>query len=331
MPQQRQSNYELLRLLAITLIVAMHVWGYAFRTTDAVTQGVLLLVNAVGNTGVTLFVLLSGWFGLRFRAGKLLRLVFVVLTYSLFTYGLQLGAGIPQATLADLRSAVLPLLSGKYWFMTAYVTLFCLSPWLNRAAGSLPERDLARLLAVAAFFFLVVPTLQLSDPTHDGGKGIVNMTLAYLAGRYLRLHGWPDFFSRHSGAIALGAVLTVLLLNGGATIATGHLCNRFAADNNVFVFIAALGIFHTVGHWHFSSGKINYMAGFAFPLYLTNTTVIAFFRPWLTADIHHPAFNLRAVAVVAAACLATFAAEVVRRLLTGKFERQLLKAGRRPV
>ena len=306
MQKPRQSNYELLRLAAIVLIVAMHTWGYAFTTTDTVTQGILLLVNAVGNTGVTLFVLLSGWFGIRFSTGKLLRLVFVVLTYSVLTYGLQTGLGTESLTAAGIRKALLPLLSGKYWFMTCYATLFCLSPWLNRAADNLPKRDFGLLLAVAAFFFLAVPTLQLADPTHDGGKGFVNMTLAYMAGRYLHRHGWPHLLDRHGMAIASGAVAAILLLNGGITAVTGHLCNTFARDNNLLVFTAALGIFRLIGRWHFSAESVNYLAGFAFPLYLTNSTVIALFSPWLTADIHHPAFSLRAAAVMAAACAAAF-------------------------
>ena len=328
MQKPRQSNYELLRLAAIVLIVAMHTWGYAFTTTDTVTQGILLLVNAVGNTGVTLFVLLSGWFGIRFSTGKLLRLVFVVLTYSVLTYGLQTGLGTESLTAAGIRKALLPLLSGKYWFMTCYATLFCLSPWLNRAADNLPKRDFGLLLAVAAFFFLAVPTLQLADPTHDGGKGFVNMTLAYMAGRYLHRHGWPHLLDRHGMAIASGAVAAILLLNGGITAVTGHLCNTFARDNNLLVFTAALGIFRLIGRWHFSAESVNYLAGFAFPLYLTNSTVIALFSPWLTADIHHPAFSLRAAAVMAAACAAAFFAEVLRRLLLGRAEAWLLTAGR---
>lgn len=328
MQKPRQSNYELLRLAAIVLIVAMHTWGYAFTTTDTVTQGILLLVNAVGNTGVTLFVLLSGWFGIRFSTGKLLRLVFVVLTYSVLTYGLQTGLGTESLTAAGIRKALLPLLSGKYWFMTCYATLFCLSPWLNRAADNLPKRDFGLLLAVAAFFFLAVPTLQLADPTHDGGKGFVNMTLAYMAGRYLHRHGWPHLLDRHGMAIASGAVAAILLLNGGITAVTGHLCNTFARDNNLLVFTAALGIFRLIGRWHFSAESVNYLAGFAFPLYLTNSTVIALLSPWLTADIHHPAFSLRAAAVMAAACAAAFFAEVLRRLLLGRAEAWLLTAGR---
>ena len=227
MQKPRQSNYELLRLAAIVLIVAMHTWGYAFTTTDTVTQGILLLAP---------------------------------------THGLQTGLGTESLTAAGIRKALLPLLSGKYWFMTCYATLFCLSPWLNRAADNLPKRDFGLLLEVTAFF-PAVTTLQLADPTHDGGKGFVNMTLAYMAGRYLHRHGWPHLLDRHGMAIASGAVAAILLLNGGITAVTGHLCNTFARDNNLLVFTAALGIFRLIGRWHFSAESVNYLAGFAFPLY----------------------------------------------------------------
>lgn len=83
MPQERQSNFELLRIISVVFIIAMHVLGQWRGAISVVNSQLNVLVNAVGNTGVMSFMLISGYFGMKFRGSKLYHLHFVALTYSL--------------------------------------------------------------------------------------------------------------------------------------------------------------------------------------------------------------------------------------------------------
>lgn len=312
----RQSNFEMLRIVSILLIVLMHAWGYAFRTGQPLNQQLLLAVNAVGNTGVSLFVLISGWFGVRFGWGKLLRLLLVVWTYSVVSYAVELAFLGHTLTTAEVRAAIFPILSRKYWFMTCYVVLLCFSPWLNRMAETLSQRSFGQLLALWAFFFVAAPTLLGVEIQNDLGKGLMNFTLVYLMGRYLRRFGIPRWLRRHCGGVTAGCCLAVWALGTAVLLSTGRVTTLFARDNNLLILAAAVALFCCFERWRPAPSRtVNYIAGFAFPLYLVNSVVLSFLRPWLAGLAESPLYGLAALAATALALTVAVGAELARRLL----------------
>lgn len=81
MAATRHSGLECLRIISIILIVSMHILGNTFHTSNLLNKEFILFVNTLGNTGVTLFILISGYFGIRFNTHKFSR---CWLSYGLF-------------------------------------------------------------------------------------------------------------------------------------------------------------------------------------------------------------------------------------------------------
>ena len=73
MAATRHSGLECLRIISIILIVSMHILGNTFHTSNLLNKEFILFVNTLGNTGVTLFILISGYFGIRFNTHKFLQ------------------------------------------------------------------------------------------------------------------------------------------------------------------------------------------------------------------------------------------------------------------
>ena len=67
MAATRHSGLECLRIISIILIVSMHILGNTFHTSNLLNKEFILFVNTLGNTGVTLFILISGYFGIPFQ------------------------------------------------------------------------------------------------------------------------------------------------------------------------------------------------------------------------------------------------------------------------
>lgn len=80
--KKRQTNIELLRIICILMIVSMHICGEIFSTQNVLNKGIILAVNSIGNAGVTLFILISGYFGISFNVRKLFNLLVVTCFYS---------------------------------------------------------------------------------------------------------------------------------------------------------------------------------------------------------------------------------------------------------
>ena len=109
--------------------------------------------------------------------------------------------------------------------------------------------------------FSGITTVCFFDITLDGGKGIVNMTLLYLIGRYIKLHEDKRICKRSKliGAY-LVISLTCIALNGALYLATGTVQNRFARDNPLFTIAASVCIFLLFKEIHFSSKWVNAVA-----------------------------------------------------------------------
>ena len=106
MATTRNSSIELLRLLAIFGIVVMHINGPLLGSAFGLNSIWIQLENSIFNCGVSVFVLISGYFGIRRTSFKILLLELSALLYSLAGSLLVLfvsGGGIPQ-----LIKALLP-------------------------------------------------------------------------------------------------------------------------------------------------------------------------------------------------------------------------------
>ena len=151
----RRSNIELLRILSMLLIVLHHyaVHGNVSFSGDDLSfgrffHGALMCMGALGDD---IFVLISAYFLVEspFRLRRLLRLwgevVFYAVTVTLVGWLLAPPSG--GVSVKALLSMVAPVLTGKYWFVTAYVMLVLLSPFLNKMLHALTRREMGRLFS----------------------------------------------------------------------------------------------------------------------------------------------------------------------------------------
>lgn len=61
--------------------------------------------------------------------------------------------------------------------------------------------------------FCICPDNPVFEIQNDTGKGIINVTLAYLIGQYLKTYGLPENMKRHSREILSGSLACIFILN----------------------------------------------------------------------------------------------------------------------
>lgn len=139
-----------------------------------------VFANSLFNTGVTCFILLSGYFGIRFDLKKLIGLDLMVIFFTV------LGTvALGDFGSKDLIKSCIPVLSRRYWFITCYFVLCILAPFLNQVAERLEREHFRRLLLLLLLVFSLIPTLTTYDVMQDAGKGLAHFVMIYLLGRYL--------------------------------------------------------------------------------------------------------------------------------------------------
>lgn len=134
--------------------------------------------------------------------------------------------------------------------MTCYVVLYCFSPYLNRLVQNLSQKVMNNYCYYGDSFY-ICPDNPVFEIQNDTGKGIINVTLAYLIGQYLKVYGLPENMKRHSWDILSGSLAGIFILNSLLTAMSGNIILRFARDNNLLIIIASIMVFYQFTRWHF--------------------------------------------------------------------------------
>lgn len=153
----RISGFELLRIISIILILTMHVTALAHISEHNSFNGyVLSFINSIGNLGVTCFILISGYFGIKRNWYKFLKLVIVTTFYSVLVYLIPILSNEYPFSIFDFIKSILVIPLYKNWFITCYLITIILSPYLEILINSLSKNNfkflLISLLYVSLFF-----------------------------------------------------------------------------------------------------------------------------------------------------------------------------------
>lgn len=268
----RNSNIEKLRIVCIFMIITMHVFGQYQNVSDPIFRHTCIFVNAFCNSAVTIFILISGYYGIKTNWGKWVSLLTVTTFYGWFDLTIHLipppelfGGLDPKEFMRDL----MPVFCNRYWFITSYMMLMALSGYIQKFIECLSRKEFLLLISILSLFVILSPTLFILEIFKDYGKGFVNMLTAYLIGRYISQYGFPEFVVRHNKVLVFLLAMSIFLLNECLYLI--GLPGLFARDNNILILFLALSVFCFVIHLPYSYNKfINIMSGYNLSIYMVH-------------------------------------------------------------
>lgn len=255
MKKERNSSFELLRLFCIFGIVAMHAFGGIDTSTSVLNTELHVLFNSLFNTAVTCFVLISGYFGIKFNLAKLIRMDLMVIFFSVTSTVIQ-----GNWNLKMIVKAFFPVITRQHWFITCYFALCILAPFLNDIPLQMQKDRYRRLLMVLLGMFSVIPTLTTYDIMQDSGKGLAHFVMIYLLGRYLAMYQNREY---KKWKLMLGffvCVMTAFVLDSILTLQKGVLYNTFSRDCSLFMILAAVFLVLFFAEIQFTNSFINCIA-----------------------------------------------------------------------
>lgn len=333
--KERQSGFELLRIIAMIMVMVLHADFAAFGypkppqvEAAPLSWFGMIMTEGFALCAVNVFVLITGWFGTHFRTASFLKLLSQLFFVGLFAIvGLRLATGDwPADLLAALQSFY------GYWFINSYLLLYLFSPVLNAYVERTSEPDFRRHLFLVWSF--VIPASFFLDDLKYGYTALYFLLL-YLTGRYLRLYLSKRLNRVPRSAFLFGYVLSsaipaVLFFIGlrRFSICAGPLIANYASP---FLVVAAACLILYFSRLDFRSRIVNLLAAGSFSAYLLHQQI--YLRPYyfrLFRDLDEaystPLFLLLSALSIAAIYLTACLIEYGRLLL----ERGLLRFTRRP-
>ena len=166
MNSKRNSSIELLRIISMFMIVLSHycVHNGIVRWELPIGVNRFLIENGVlGNIGVIIFVLITGYFYINnkepFKLRKLFILVFETLIYSSVIYLIFVLLGKESLSIKLVIKNFMPITFERYWFMSCYIVLYIFIPYINKALNHLKRDEHLRLIMIGIFLFSIVRLL----------------------------------------------------------------------------------------------------------------------------------------------------------------------------
>lgn len=326
----RNSNYELLRILAMFMIVFIHANMYLFQFVYG-SSAVFFngMVNGICNIGVTCFMLISGYYGMKFSLAKFVRMECMMITYSLAETVLLYVAAPQQlqgaALLEQLVKSLLPFITRKHWFYSCYICLLFFSGYIQKFIEHLKKEEFERLLCLMLILFSVLPTLFYFELIPDNGKGLVHMIMIYMIGRYIRMY--KDVRIPRKALIPFIILWAINGVSHEIPIQIGGIYHHLCKDNSITNLTMAIILFYLFKEFRFQSGFINRAAGNVFAVFALNDTLVFVIMKVLGDNGFHGAEGICGfmilvgiVAIILAGCL--FIGEV-RRLVLGRCDEYL--------
>lgn len=135
--EKRQSNFELLRILCMVLIVGIHITTQTAMDGLGIKDGIsyyyVTFIGSAGRLVCNTFVIIGAWFLVDsdFKPGRVVSLWLEILLYAVPITIICLLIGCENASLTTLIQAFFPVFGRPVWFGAEYICLLLLTPWLN--------------------------------------------------------------------------------------------------------------------------------------------------------------------------------------------------------
>lgn len=242
-PVTRNSNIELLRIVSMLGIILSHymyfgvmemhheepltVWGMGSAGEQYGTA-----CGVLGMIGVGTFFMITGYYGINRRHFTIRKVILSsvfwgvssVLLAAVCHFLLPAHPFSETDGITFLRMLLIPVTGSVWWYVTAYIVLIMVSPWLNHVILKMNRRGWGTMLAFLYLFCYVLGNL--GTEFHNLEKGI----FFYCIGAWCRLSDEQKEKKSISGGVFLAGMISGILLNGFLYCLEGRIRFSSAAD-----------------------------------------------------------------------------------------------------
>lgn len=282
----RQANLELLRLIAMFLVLVVHAAFFSLGTPKAdlirmapMEQTLITFAEAISIICVNVFILISGWFGIKPKWKSLSNFLFQVFFFLFGIYFLMLVLG--QATFSVKGILGCLTITRLNWFIKVYLSLYLISPVLNAFVAHADRRTFKWVLV--AFYALQTLYGWTGLVAHyQDGYSTISFIGLYLLARYL--HVYRPSIACKSLSFYLSVYLVCVLLLTVLTIGPAFLPVPDAMVNalihklytyiNPIVIVEALAFFFLFEKMRVTpryQSAVNKLAASSFAVFLLHT------------------------------------------------------------
>lgn len=311
MKQERNSNYELMRIISMFMIVVYHIILHGNVLGNYQNEGAMLLTKFIlfiAIVHVNSFIIVSGYFqsASKFKQSKLWSIINQSLFYRIIILIIFLLLDIITLNKVALIKEISIIDMTEYCFIKTYILLYCLSPFINQFIVNLTKKSYQKLLLLLLFILSIIPTITGGNAFDNNGYTLYNFIFLYLIGAYFRKYPLKEMYifkplSKRLYQIIMiitfiiACSLNFILTNymekiGNVNSILGELSNYIGkasiAYSNPLVIIQTIAYFEFFGTLNIKNKLINKVASLTLGVYMIhdNNFIRANIYKWLKID-----------------------------------------------
>jgi surface polysaccharide O-acyltransferase-like enzyme len=308
----RQSNFELLRIIAMFMIIMHHFFffnRFSLASQPISNKRVFIqtFLATEGRVGVDLFFALSTWFlckpnceiKLHDSAKRAWLLERTLLFWSITLGIIALATRLSPVNSSIIMEMFLPSLSYHWWYATIYIVVLLMLPLMVKGLQALSQRQYFSLICLILFLGPVlgeIPGLCNSMINDDLAEMLCLLVLVcYLRWYHAQLPSmpWALFF------IVFGyLIIGIQQISPSSINPQSPWLFIYPKMLNLGILVQAFGWFAFFSHLHFHSRFINWVASHVFAIYLITEFVPI--RDWLWGTMfnYEPYYHSRLMSIV---------------------------------
>ena len=299
MGNERNSSVEVLKLIAMFLIVLFHVSitvsrgaseelpsiSQQFINVGVATTNIQYLIiglfHHLGALGNLIFFVCSFWFLSCSKGVKLNKILLMILdVWVISVLFLLVIIRFENLPMGLIIKCLFPNSFCSNWFVTCYLIIYAIHPLLNQAIDSLNKRAHASfcLISVLLYNFWV---FLIGDVLFS--SRLIQAVVLYFLVAYIKkyTHDWIKniklniilLFASVIGVV--GMYLITNYLGFHFSVFNNHILRWSSTTrNNPLIILSALALLNLFGQVRISSRAINYMSGLSMLIYLIHENIL---------------------------------------------------------
>ena len=186
MQKIRNSNFELLRILSMFMIICFHCSFHGKFSDGEGNRLIINFFNMLGELGVNCFVLISGYFydKTRFKIDKFINLVVQVWFYVILSTTIA-SLFFNQQFIYILKEWSCPFAPDRYWFALSFLLLYLFQPFIFIFVERLSTGQWNRFVMLSLIIWSIIPSFLGNIEGQLFYNRFIWMVVIYIIGAFL--------------------------------------------------------------------------------------------------------------------------------------------------
>lgn len=248
MRAKRLNNVECLRVLIMFMIVIHHCVVSGLHLNSNLNSGIdcnnmmnylLVFINSIVVVAVNVFFLISGYFTINFKLNKFLMLLGEVIFYSFFIYIIFAIEGGEILNVKNIMKYSI-LAVNEYWFMTVYLVLMLVAPYLNIVIDLLKaDKRKYSIFIITLFAITCIYGFAFDKDVINvnGGYSLIYAIFLYFTGNFIKTYDIINDCKKMHILYMLAGGVNFLLALFLVYLGKGNMAWKLFSYNNPIVYI----------------------------------------------------------------------------------------------